>query len=302
MKHVYAVDIGGSSIKYGLFDEAGTLIRRWKEKITAQDGPEAVMKAVAATIQAQDEAPNAVSVGVPGPVDDDRLVFAPNLGWRDVDVIGWLRASLGDGVRYRLENDANLAALGEALHVTTRGTVVFFALGTGIGGGIVSSGKILRGYHGMAGEFGHLHVSSLELPCGCGLSGHLETVASARGIKQLARHFIKNGDVRTSLTRIISAKQVMDAAHKGDALALKVIDEAALALAKAVRMVALVIDPDAVVFGGGVADAGAFFIDQIRAHYEVLNRGIVVPISFVQAKHGQNAQLYGAYARAMDDD
>ncbi len=301
MKYVYAVDIGGSSIKYGLFDEAGTLKRRWKETLKDKTNPSVVMKAIATTIRAQDETPDAVSVGVPGPVSEDQLVFAPNLNWRDVDVIGWLRAELGEGVRYALENDANLAALGEALHVTSRGTVVFFALGTGIGGGIVQAGRIVRGHHGAAGEFGHLDVGMYDFTCGCGQQSHLETLASARGLINLARHLRTQG-FPTTLKRIHSAKQIVDAAKRGDTLSNRAVDEAAKALAKAVRLVALTINPDAVVFGGGVAQAGAFLLDKVREHYAQLNTGIVVPISFVQAKHGQNAQLYGAYARVMRND
>ncbi len=301
MKYIYAVDIGGSSIKYGLFDETGTLMRRWKETIKDKTVPSVVMKAIASTIRAQDEVPHAVSVGVPGPVAEDRLVFAPNLGWRDVDVIGWLRAELGNSIVYALENDANLAALGESLHVTSTGTVVFFALGTGIGGGIVQAGRIVRGHHGVAGEFGHMDVGMYDFTCGCGQKGHLETIASATGLKNVARR-LRDQKFPTTLTRIQSSKQIVEAAKRGDTLSTKAVDEAAKALAKAVRMVALTLNPDAVVFGGGVAEAGPFLLERVRAHYAALNTGIVAPISFVQAKHGQNAQLHGAYARVMYDD
>ncbi len=298
-KRIYAVDVGGTSIKYGVFNQAGALIKDWSVTTDVGAGHEAILEGIAEVIKedAQDLAHVfGVGLGFPGTVHDGIVIKAANLNWEQVDVKATLLKHLNNQVLIAVENDANLAALGEYTKNTVKSNaLVMFTLGTGIGGGIVLDGKLWRGCHGLAAEVGHLDIGMFDFVCGCGKTSCFETVASATGIKRLATMYIDHKRFNTSIETVYSAKQIFDAAKTGDKLALHVIDKAALAIAKASRMMALVLNPETILIGGGVSEAGVFLIERIESHYHDLNTGIKIPLTFQAALLGNKAGLYGCF-------
>ncbi len=303
-KRIYSVDVGGTSIKYGVFDSKKKLLKAWSVPTDVAIGSEAILEAIATEIKNDCEDVSqlfGVGLGFPGTVNEGIVIKAPNLNWEMVDVKAALTRLLGEKVVIAVENDANLAALGEYRSSSIDSdAMVLFTLGTGIGGGIVLNGKLWRGHNGLAAEIGHLDIGMFDFVCGCGETSCFETVASATGIKRLATMYIDNKRFNTSIETVYSAKQIFDAAKTGDKLALHVVDKAALAIAKATRMIALVLNPDTVLIGGGVSEAGSFLIERIEENYQALNRGIQIPVSFQTASLGNQAGLYGGYEAVKD--
>ena len=174
---------------------------------------------------------------------------------------------------------------------------LMMTLGTGVGGGIIINGEIVTGRHGLAGEIGHLYVRSDEKDCcNCGGHGCLEQVASATGIVKEAKRQLAESDMESSLRDCekLTAKEVLDAAKAGDALAEQVMDVVVKYLGIAISHIALTVDPDVFVIGGGVSKAGQYLIDKIKVMYDFYtpiskNRGDIV-----LATLGNDAGIYGA--------
>ena len=223
--------------------------------------------------------------------------LAANLGWHDVAVKDLLEAALGKPVK--IDNDANVAALGEAWSGAGAGiaNVVCFTLGTGVGGGLIINEKLYLGYHGMAGEIGHLPmVMSGGRTCGCGQTGCLETIASATGIIRTAKEAVARGE-KTSMSQveITSAKVVFDAAKAGDALALNIIKEAAYYLGRAMALLTAVLDAQRFVVGGGVSLAGELLFSEIRSVYsKYTTAALRENVEIVPALLGNDAGVIGA--------
>ena len=275
------VDVGGTSVKMGMFRRDGHLLKKWEIPTRTQEHGAYILEDVAASVQAACEEAQAagqqvigVGMGVPGPVESDGHVeVCVNLGWKDRFPARELSGLLG-GLPVFCGNDANVAALGEMWQGGGKGykDIVMVTLGTGVGGGVIVDEKIVAGRHGLAGEIGHIHVRDGEKEaCNCGGHGCLEQVASATGIAREARRSLATSD-RSSVLRQageqVTAKDVLDAAKAGDALALEVMETVAHYLGLVLAQVALTADPEIFVIGGGVSKAGPFLIDQIRRPYE----------------------------------
>ena len=197
-------------------------------------------------------------------------------------------------------NDANVAALGEMWQGGGKGftDIVMITLGTGVGGGVIIDEQIITGKHGLGGEIGHIHVRDEEIEhCNCGGVGCLEQVASATGIAREARRKMAASDTPSVLREVgdqVTAKDVLDAAKAGDALALEVMEVVGHYLGVALASLALTVDPQMFVIGGGVSKAGQYLIEVINRHYAQYmpiseNRGTVG-----LAKLGNDAGIYGA--------
>lgn len=305
-KYVVGVDIGGTSVKNGLFDEAGNLIEKWEIPTRKENGGELILKDVAEAIEKQlsdkgieKQELLGVGVGVPGPVQTDGYVsLCPNLGWRDYNPDKVLSALLG-GIPVKAGNDANVAALGEAFKGAAAGedNVVMLTLGTGVGGGIIIDGKIVAGVHGAGGELGHIVVNPEEpLACNCGNHGCLEQYASATGVVRVARRLLNSSDEKSSLRGIseLTAKQVFDEAKAGDVVAAKAVDTLCMYLGLASAHCALTIDPDAFVIGGGVSRAGEILTNGISSYFERFTHIIPKKAAFKLATLGNDAGIYGA--------
>ncbi len=301
---IFGIDIGGTTVKCGLFTSTGELLDKWE--ITTdrtnhgENVPRDIANAVNAKIQEkfiERESVLGIGMGIPGPVLDDGTVLqCPNLGWGTMNVAQIMNDLTG--FKIKAGNDANVAALGEMWKGGGRGydSCVMITLGTGVGGGIILDGNILCGSNGAAAEIGHIIVNPDEEDvCGCGGHGHLEQYASATGIVRMAKKALAKG-AETSLNSFetLTAKDIFDEAKKGDAVALELVDTLGKYLALALSHVSASVDPQAYVVGGGVSRAGAILIDAIKKHY---NNNIMKALQnkeFKLAELGNDAGIYGA--------
>ena len=303
--YIFGIDIGGTTVKCGLFTSEGELLDKWEIPTDRENHGANVPADIAAAIQAkmaekfiEKENVLGVGMGIPGPVLDDGTVLqCPNLGWGRMNVAQTMNDLTG--LKIKAGNDANVAALGEMWKGGGRGydTMVMITLGTGVGGGIILDGNILCGVNGAAAEIGHMIVNPAETDiCGCGGHGHLEQYASATGIVRMAKKAIEAGCGETSLTSFenLTAKDIFDEAKKGDKVALELVDTLGQYLALALSHVSACVDPQAYVIGGGVSRAGSILIDAIEKHY---NNNIMKALQgkeFRLAELGNDAGIYGA--------
>ena len=304
------IDIGGTTVKIGIFTTEGQLLEKWEVPTRKENNGNQILPDVAASIEKKlqkmgiDKADVVgAGMGVPGPVlPDGSVEVCVNLGWKNANPQKELSGLLG-GMLVRSGNDANVAALGEMWQGGGKGyrDIVMVTLGTGVGGGVIIDEKIIAGRHGLAGEIGHIHVRDEETEyCNCGGRGCLEQVASATGIAREARRALAADETPSAMRRFedhISAKNVLDCAKSGDALALQVTETVGRYLGLACAQIALTVDPEAFVIGGGVSRAGQFLIDVIQKYYDnyvaiSANKGVLT-----LAKLGNDAGIYGA-ARA----
>ncbi|MBE7017835.1 MAG: ROK family glucokinase [Ruminococcaceae bacterium] len=310
MKYVFGIDLGGTSVKLGIFTAEGELKDKWEIPTRSENGGENILPDIADSLKARltesGISPSLVlggGIGVPGAVLHDRYVKpCVNLNGWGGDVADKLGKLCGFPVK--VLNDANAAALGEMWLGGGKGcdNVVFVTLGTGVGGGIIVGGKLLSGVHGSGGEIGHIKVSVDESEyCGCGKRGCLEQYASATGIVRVAKALLKEGKASAmSSLEPLTAKDVFDCAKAGDALALEAVATFADTLGRALAAVSCVCDPQVFVIGGGVSAAGQIIIDSVSAAF----RGYAFPAAeetgFVLASLGNDAGICGAARLALD--
>ena len=303
-KYVFGVDVGGTTVKLGLFDVEGTLIDKWEIPTHTENEGCRILPEVAESIQAKmqekglhkDEVAG-VGLGAPGPIDSQGVVYnAVNLGWKTFSIKDTLSGLLGMNVM--AGNDANVAALGEMWKGGGQGhkNVVAVTLGTGVGGGIIVEGKILTGTQGAAGEIGHIHVEDNETEhCNCKNCGCLEQYTSATGIVRLAKRRLAKDDMPSMLRKDnISAKTVFDAVKEGDALAIEVAEQFGDYLGKALGVIAGVLNPEVFVIGGGVSKAGEVLFDYILPSFKKTCFINCQNVEFALAKLGNDAGIYGA--------
>ena len=244
-----------------------------------------------------------VGIGAPGPIDSNGVVYkAVNLGWNVFSIKEKLEGHLKLPVM--AGNDANVAALGEMWKGGGLGSrnLVMVTLGTGVGGGIIVDGRILTGFTGAGGEIGHIHVEDQEAEvCGCGNKGCLEQYASATGITRLANRKLKESGMDSMLRNgKISARTVFDAVKAKDALAMEVAEEFGRYLGNGLAGVACVVNPEVIVIGGGVSNAGEILIDYIRPYYEKSVFHGSRSVKFSLATLGNDAGIYGAAKLVLD--
>ena len=307
-KYVFGVDIGGTSVKLGLFDVEGNVLDKWEIPTRTENGGEKILPDIADSIrekmkQIDKEFVAGVGVGAPGPVDGKGIVHrAVNLGWGTFSIKDTLEDLLNMPVM--AGNDANVAALGEMWMGGGQGyrDLVVVTLGTGVGGGIIIDGKMLTGATGAGGEIGHIHVNDEEEEiCGCGNKGCLEQYSSATGITRLANQLLASSD-KDSVLRggEVSAKTVFDAVKERDPLAVEVAEKFGKYLGDGLASIACVVNPEAIVIGGGVSKAGEILIDFIRPHYEKNVFHGSRQVKFSLATLGNDAGIYGAAKLVLD--
>ena len=312
-KYAYGVDIGGTTVKIGFFETTGKLVDTWEIPTRTENDGELILPDIAESIKENNEKKSittddieGIGMGVPGPVKDDGTVLkCVNLGWGVFNVEKALSVICG-GVKVKAGNDANVAALGEMWQGGGKGykNLVMVTLGTGVGGGIILNEKIWTGEQGVGGEIGHIHIREGEKEtCNCGGHGCLEQVASATGIAREARRKMAakpDASVMRAYGDAITAKNVLDAAKAGDALALEVMDTVCYYLGWALATISMTVDPEIFVIGGGVSKAGTFLTDWIDRYYRELT-----PISENKgevrlATLGNDAGIYGAARLILD--
>ena len=311
MKYGFGVDLGGTTVKIAFFDETGLMLSKWEIPTVTADGGAQILPDIAASIrqfiQQKTLDPASilgVGIGVPGPVSSKGVVNkCVNLNWGVFNIAEELSALVGFPVK--AGNDANVAALGEYWKGGGKGcdNMVFVTLGTGVGGGIVIEGKLLHGAHGSGAEIGHMVLNRDETDCcGCGKRGCVEQYCSATGIVKMANKELAATDEVTRLrtNEAITCKDIFDCAKAGDALALRVLDRYYRYMGEFLGNLCDVVDPDAVVLGGGVSKAGQVLLDGIRPYFDRYVFHAARGARFALASLGNDAGAYGACKLALD--
>ncbi len=312
------VDLGGTKILTAAADCRGGVLGRVKVPTGADLGLDHVVNEIVRSVelalqQAGITAENvaAVGVGAPGPLDPrvGLVYLAPNLGWRNVPLGEILGRRLNLPVF--VDNDANLAALGECVYGAGRGAdnLVYITVSTGVGGGLILGGKIYHGFSGGAGEIGHLTVAEDGPLCGCGNSGCLEAVASGTAIANRAKALIEEGRGLGILSEAgghkdgVSARAVAAAASRGDGEAIMIMRDAGRYLGVAVAGIINLLNPSAVVLGGGVMQSGRILWE---AMLDETRRRALGPalqgVAIVRAALGGEAGVMGALALAAQNN
>lgn len=304
-RRIFGVDLGGTTVKLGLFDTEGNVLEKWEIVTRKEDSGSLILpdiaKAILGKMQEKGIAKEdvvGVGIGVPGPVDSDGVIYkAANLGWGVFSIKEELTGLL-DGIRVEAGNDANVAALGEMWRGGGQGydNMVAVTLGTGVGGGIIVDGRILTGAKGAGGEIGHMLVEDSETEvCGCGKTGCLEQYVSATGVVRLAnRRLAKDNKASVLRDKQITAKDVWDAVKEGDELAVEVAKQFGEYLGKGLAAVGCVVNPDIFVIGGGVSKAGSVLIDYMAEPYKKYVFHGSRETKFALATLGNDAGIYGA--------
>ncbi|MBQ2803688.1 MAG: ROK family glucokinase [Lachnospiraceae bacterium] len=304
-KYAFGVDIGGTTVKLGLFDKDGCVLDKWEIPTVKDNDGAAILPDVAESIQEKmkekgitKEDIKGVGVGAPGAIDGDGLLVggAVNLGWGVFNVCKVLNGYLD--VPVKAANDANVAAFGEMWQGGGKGyaNMVAVTLGTGVGGGIIIEGNILTGATGAGGEIGHIHINDEETEsCGCKNKGCLEQYASATGIVRLARRRLAKDDVPSVLREEkLTAKAVFDAVKEEDQVAIEIAEQFGDYLGKGLAAVAGVVNPEIFVIGGGVSKAGEILLKYIEPAFHKYAFAPCRNVKFALATLGNDAGIYGA--------
>ncbi len=312
--HYVGLDVGGTTMKAGVVDDQGRPLGSASLPTEAHRGQELGLERMCETIREAVKAAGltlrdiaAIGVATPGLMDIPAGVILdpPNLRpWRNVPVRDHVARVFDRPTAF--QNDANAAALGEYWAGAGRGasSLVFFTLGTGVGGGVIIDGKVLEGRHSHGAELGHMKIEMTRpRQCGCGRYGCLEAYASATAVVKRT-HELLNEHPGPSLLHQrrqrhgeLTARDVFEAAASGDELAGQIVEQTAYYLAVGAMNAMHAIDPDMVVFGGGMTAAGEPFLERIRQHVREL--AFPVPAQHTQVRYAQlgtDAGFIGAAA------
>ncbi len=313
-KYIYGIDLGGTTVKMGLFNGEGVILDKWEIVTRKEDSGSHILPDIADSIKQKNNEKNistgditGIGIGIPGPITEDgRVLKCANLGWGIFSVADEL-SRLTDVGNIKAGNDANVAALGEQWCGGGRGfdSIVMVTLGTGVGGGVIQNGRIITGANGAAGEIGHLKVNTGETcTCGCGGKGCLEQYSSATAIMRHARELVSETEEESYMRQFpkekITGKEIFDAYKADDGLAKQVVAKFAKYLGLGLSHVAAVVDTQAFVIGGGVSKNGQVVIDVIREEYEKNVMFALKGKEFRLAELGNDAGMYGAVRMVLD--
>ncbi|WFA75402.1 ROK family glucokinase [Streptococcus suis] len=311
-KKIIGIDLGGTSVKLAILTTEGEIQEKWSIKTNILDEGSHIVPDIIDSIKQRFETHGltkddflGVGMGSPGVVDSEggTVIGAYNLNWKTLQLVKeQFESALG--LPFFIDNDANVAALGEQWvgAGNNNPNVVFMTLGTGVGGGVIAAGNLIRGVKGAGGELGHITVDFDEpFACTCGKKGCLETVASATGIVNLSRRYADQyaGDAKLKQMiddgQDVTAKDVFDLAKEGDDLALIVYRHFSEYLGVACANIAAVLNPAYIVLGGGVSAAGEFLLDGVRKVFaENSFPQIKASTQIVLATRGNDAGVLGA--------
>ncbi len=309
--YVVGVDFGGTHLRAALVDQGGQIVERLKRETRAQLGPEAVIDRIAEAVRDMSQhIPNRGRLGglgviAPGPIDPFKgiVLRAPNLeGWDNLPLADELAERVA--VPVWIGNDANLAALAEHRYGAGRGLsdLIYLTISTGIGSGFIANNEMLLGARGMAAEAGHMQVLADGPLCGCGNRGCIEAMASGPNIAREAMARLYRG-IPSSLSEVphaLTAKEVVNAAQAGDPMAVEVIRRAGQWIGLAVANLVHLFNPQRIIMGGGVTNAGDLLLDPIR---EGADRHIMPgyrgTFDVVRTELGDDVGLLGAAALAF---
>jgi glucokinase len=306
----FGVDLGGTNLRTGVVDADGALVGEYR--VPTPDSLEGIVDAIAEGVEKLGEhhGAYAVGIGAAGMIDYDGVIrYAPNVpAFRGAPVARLVREALGMPVA--LDNDANVAALAELVHGAARGRleVLLITLGTGVGGGIVTRGQVLRGAHGFGAEIGHFQVDPNGPMCACGERGHWEALASGHALGALGRARAVKGDAPSVLARAggqaeaITGVHVGDAAQAGEADAVAIVAEYACQVAIGLVGLVNILDSEIVVVSGGVVELGPVLFAPLREFFDghLEGAGYRPPVEIVPAMLGEQAGIIGAGVLARE--
>jgi glucokinase len=283
-KWLVGVDIGGTTIKMAFINHYGEIIEKWETPTDIAQGgrniPTDIAKSIDQKLVDLGQPKNkleAIGIGAPGPVNaaNGSLYVAVNLGWNNFPLKD--RLEMETSLPVVVDNDANIAAIGEMWKGAGEGSkdLLCVTLGTGVGGGVIANGNIVHGVNGAAGEIGHItSVPEGGAPCNCGKTGCLETVASATGVVRLAMHALETTTTPSVLreaysdNEAVTAKMIFDAAKAQDELALQIVNDLAFHLGLALANLANGLNPEKIVIGGGVSKAGDTLLNPLKEQFK----------------------------------
>ena len=317
-KKIIGIDLGGTSVKFGILTVDGQIEDKWSiETNILEDGSHIVPDIIESINHRLDlykldrSEILGIGMGSPGTINlaDGSVKGAYNLNWRDRQPVGEA-ISGATGFPFAIDNDANVAALGERWVGAGENNpdVVFVTLGTGVGGGIIAAGNMIHGVAGAGGEIGHIVIdpSDTAFECTCGNKGCLETVASATGVVRVARKLAEEyeGDskVKASLDNgeSVTSKDIFVAAENGDKFALSVVEQVANYLGQAAGTIGGILNPDSIVIGGGVSAAGEFLREKIEQYFKRYAFPTVRNTTKIKlAQLGNDAGIIGAASLAL---
>ncbi len=304
-KYAVGIDVGGTTVKLGVFTVEGQLLDKWEIVTRKEEKGKYILPDIAKSVLGKldemkitkDEVAGA-GIGIPGPVNGDGVVNGcVNLGWGVVPVKAEMENLLG--VPVEAGNDANVAALGESWQGGGKGygNAVMVTLGTGVGGGVVIDGGVINGFHGYGGEIGHMTMKLDETEhCNCGKRGCLEQYASATGVVRVAKKYLAEKITQSPLRDCenLTAKDVFDAAKENDTLALEIVEDVCSTLALALSYISCTVDPEVFIIGGGVSKAGSILTDTVAKYFVDDVFGDQKKTAFALASLGNDAGIYGS--------
>ena len=313
MKYGFGVDLGGTTVKLAWLDERGNMLHKWEIPTVRDNGGQQILPDIAKAIkgyltekQIDPVDVVGIGIGVPGAVLPDGTVNkCINLGWGVFNIEKELSRLTGFPVK--AGNDATVAAMGECWKGGGQGckNMIFATLGTGVGGGIVVDGKVIHGVHGAGGEIGHLVLNREETEiCGCGKKGCVEQYCSATGIVRLAKKHLASVSGESTLRALenLTCKDVFDAGAAGDPVALDILEQVYSYLGEFLANVSCVIDPEAIVLGGGVSKAGQPLVEGVRKYYKKFVFHATRDVEIRLAELGNDAGAYGAFKLVLDNN
>ncbi len=318
-KKLLGIDLGGTTVKFGILTETGEVQQKWAIETNILEDGKYIVPDIVASIKHRLELYGLTSedfigigMGSPGAVDREAktVTGAFNLNWAETQEVGSV-IEAETGISFAIDNDANVAALGERWvgAGANNPDVVFVTLGTGVGGGVIADGNLIHGVAGAGGEIGHMIVEPENgFACTCGNHGCLETVASATGVVRVARLLAESyqGDSQVKVAidsgDNVTSKDIFEAAQSGDAFANSVVDKVCHYLGLAVANISNLLNPDSVVIGGGVSAAGEFLRSRVEDNFKKYTFPQVRQSTKIKlAELGNDAGIIGAASLARID-
>ena len=302
MKYCFGIDIGGTTVKMGLFNANGQLLDKWEIKTRTEYGGEAILPDIVEMIFHKQKEHGisrekiiGIGVGVPGAVCGEGIVESTtNLGWGYKNVKEELKKLSGH--RVIVENDANVAALGEMWKGAGIGhkNLVMVTLGTGVGGGIITNGQLVTGVKGGAGEIGEIIIDYETTENGEKISRNLEYYVSATGLVRMAKKKLTDHERETRLMiENVTAKAIFDAVKMGDEVAIEIAEKFGCYLGQTLLNLAVTLEPEMFVIGGGVSKTGDILLEVVKKYYRNANSKLAL------ATLGNDAGIYGAAKMAL---
>ncbi|MGG5323181.1 glucokinase [Enterococcus pernyi] len=315
-KKIIGIDLGGTTAKFAILTPDGEIQQKWSIDTNILDDGKHIIPEIIESInhrlnlygmKAEDFI--GIGMGTPGTVDSEAgtVIGAYNLNWRELQFVKKMIEE-GTGIKFAIDNDANVAALGERWKGAGENDhdVVFITLGTGVGGGIVADGHLLHGVTGAAGEVGHITIDPNGFECTCGKRGCLETVSSATGVVRVARHLAEEyaGDSRLKAMldngEEVTSKDVFELAEADDPFGLMVVDRVCLYLGLACGNLGNTLNPSSIVIGGGVSAAGEFLRSRVEKYFKEFTFPQVRESTKIKlAELGNEAGVIGAASLAL---